>query len=182
MIDLNGTQITNTAGALAFGGLNFSTAGHGTAATVQPGFNGNKSVNDYYQSVANVAWPINSVQWTSGNHSNGVFTCPAAGIYLCCASGIANGFGSNGTHGYAGFSKNNVNDIYMHWNMSLTSGWVCGGIAQLFNCAAGDTLRFHVNNAPLQNYNTNSAQGAQTNPGYGWYNQQHHSIYIERIS
>lgn len=182
MIDLNGKTITNTAGALAFGGINFNTNGVANAATQQPGYCGYKNVGDYYQSVANTAWPITSTVWDSGHLSSGVFTCPAAGIYLCSAAGIMNGFGATSTHGYAGWSKNNVNTVYMHWNVSTLNGWVCGGTAQLFLCAAGDTLRFHVNNAPLVNFNAGSAYGAVANPGYGWYNQAHHSIWITRVS
>lgn len=182
MIDINGKTITNTGGALAFGGISFNTNGVANGTTQQPGYSGGKNTSDYYQSVANTAWPLNSPVWDSGHMSNGVFTCPVAGIYLCSAAGIMLGFGATSTHGYAGFSKNNVNSVYMHWNMATTNAWVCGGTAQLFSCAAGDTLRFHVNNSPLQNYNTNSAQGAQTNPGYGWFNQNHHQVFIVRVS
>lgn len=182
MIDVNGTQISTTGGAFTFGGLQFSSAGYGTAVTQQPGYCGYKNTSDYYQSLSNTAWPINGTVWDSGHLSSGIFTCPNAGVYLCSATGIMNGFGSNGTHGYAGFSKNNVNTVYMHWNMSPTNGWVCGGTATLFSCVAGDALRFHVNGSPLANFNAGSANGAVGNPGYGWFNQGHHSIFITRIS
>jgi hypothetical protein len=182
MIDIGGKQITAASGALSFAGISFDSSGRAVGTTTQPGFNGSKNTSDVYQSQSGVAWPINSVQWTSGNHSNGVFTCPIAGVYLCSAAGIMTGYGQTSTHGYAGFSRNGVNEVYMHWNQSVTNAWTCGGTAQLFNCAAGDTLRFHVNGPPLSNYNTGSAYGAQTAPGYGWFNQQHHNIFIIRVS
>jgi hypothetical protein len=180
MIDANGQQIIVSGGGLTIGGMAFNSAGVAAPVTKQPGFSGWKgspgSDSNQY-SPSNGPWPLNQFAWTSGHIASGVFTCPIAGRYLCSAAGIMNGYGSAGTHGYAGFSKNNVNSAYMHFNISQTNSWGQGGTCQLFDCAAGDTLRFHVNNAPLQNVNAGAASG-----NYGWYPDSHHHIWITRVS
>ena len=168
-IDIGGATIVTNAGAglTLNSSLVFNSLGQGTANAL-PGYSGSKNGGStYYAGVS--GWEINTAAWQSGlNTTNGVFTCPVAGLYAVGYNGIHRG-GSNvpagfNTYGYAGFAKNGALSYFVHWNQGAagTTSWHTGGQSATFSCAAGDTLALFVNRSPTsvgpdcvsQNYGT----------------------------
>ena len=154
-IDIGGnTIIKNASAGITLNSLVFNSAGQGAANPI-PGYMGYKSGGAYYYSGV-AGWETNAVTWQSGlNTTNGVFTCPVAGIYAIGynalhkgGNGIPAGFN---TYGYSAFVKNGVLQYYVHWHQATGAGstyWNTGGTSSLFSCAAGDTLALLVNRAP----------------------------------
>jgi hypothetical protein len=179
-IDIAGATIVKTAG-ISLNSLVFDASGRGSANPTT-GYNGAKnSGSTYYSGVS--GWEINSADWQSGlNLTNGVFTCPVAGIYAVGWDGIHNG-GSNvpagqNTYGYGGFAKNGALTYFVHWNMSQAAGsaaWHSGGSAALFNCAAGDTLALFINRAPTSVAPNTYAQNL------GLYPNEHHCVWCKLV-
>ena len=180
-IDIGGAPIVSNAGGITLNSaLAFNSAGQGSANSI-PGYSGAKASGNglYYSGVS--GWEINSVQWQSGlNTSNGVFTCPVAGIYAIGYNGIHRG-GANipagyNTYGYSAFAKNGALSYWVHWNMGGTaSSWNTGGTSALFSCQAGDTLALFINRSPTQ-----VAPDAQSQ-NYGMYPDAHHCVWCKLV-
>jgi hypothetical protein len=175
-----GSTIVKTAG-ITLNTLVFNAAGQGCAATnATPGYFGAKNGGTTYYSGAS-GWEINSADWQSGlNTTNGVFTCPVAGLYAMGYNGIHNGGGNIptglNTYGYAGFGRNGALSYFVHWNMSPGgSSWLNGGQSVLFQCFAGDTLALWVNHAPSP-VGPNSVSS-----NYGLYPNEHHAVWCKLV-
>ncbi len=179
-IDIGGATIVKTAGITINTSLVFNAAGQGRANDQLPGYAGWKSGGSTYYS-ATTGWEVNLANWKAGlNLSNGVFTCPVAGIYAMGFNGILNGGSGNpagyDTFSYYGFAKNGVaNGCYGHCNKTLTNGWNTGGQSALFQCAAGDTLALFVNRPPV------SAGPSAIAQNTGMYPDAHHAVWCRLV-
>ncbi len=180
-IDIAGaTIVKNVDNGVSLNSLIFNAAGQGTA-NATPGYLGAKSGAANFYS-ATTGWEINSTNWQSGLHaSNGVFTCPVAGIYAMGYNGIHKG-GSGlpagfNTYGYSAFAKNGVVAYHTHWNQGATGTtvWHSGGCSALFSCAAGDTLALFVNRAP------SPAGPDVVSQNYGLYPNEHHAVWCRLV-
>lgn len=174
------TIVKNAGGGVTLNTLVFNSAGQGTANPI-PGYCGfQQGGGTYYSTTA--GWPINGARWSSGiNLSNGVFTCPVAGLYAIGYNGIHRGGQSvpaagNNTYGYAGFAKNGTLSYYCHWNIGDNLYWEPNGTSAFFSCAAGDTLTLLVNcDGPLP-----VSPGARAY-NYGLYPNEHHAIWCKLV-
>ena len=178
-IDIGGNTIVKNAGNfISVNSLVFNASGHGTTNNVI-GYSGWKSGGSTYYSGM-FGWEINAVTWqTYLNTTNGVFTCPVAGIYALGYNGIHRG-GSNipagyNTYGYAGFAKNGALSYFVHWNQSTGTYWNVGGTSALFQCAAGDTLALFVNRSPSQ------AGPDAVSQNYGLYPSEHQCVWCKLV-
>jgi hypothetical protein len=154
-IDIGGAIIIKNAGdGISLNSLVFNSLGQGAANSI-PGYMGYKSgATLYYSGVS--GWEINAVNWQSGlNTTNGVFTCPVAGLYAMGYNGLHNGGGGIpagfNTYGYSAFARNGAMSYHTHWNGATVAGntaWNSSGTSALFVCAAGDTLALFINRAP----------------------------------
>src|SRR4029077_1523668 len=177
-IDIGGATIVKTAGITLNTALVFDASGRGSANPL-PGYSGWKGGGNQYSGVS--GWEVNVVNWQSGlNTTNGVFTCPVAGIYAMGYNGIHNG-GSGipagkSTYGYSCFAKNGVMAYHDHWNQH-TSGtvWHTGGHSATFSCQAGDTLALFLNRSPSPLSPDAQAQN------YGMYPTEHHCVWIRLV-
>ena len=180
-IDVGGNIIAkNGANGVSLNTLVFNAAGQGAANPI-PGYTGWKAASSYYGAPA--GWEISVANWQSSlNLSNGVFTCPVAGLYAMGYNGIHNG-GSNiptglNTYGYSGFMKNGVLAHWVHWNgatVASNTSWHTGGTSALFSCQAGDTLALSVNRPPAGN----SPDGIAQN--YGLYPNAHGAVWCKLV-
>jgi hypothetical protein len=182
-IDIGGAAIVKNGGngVTLNTSLVFNSAGQGSANAV-PGYTGWKSGGStYYSGVS--GWEINAAHWQSGlNLTNGVFTCPVAGLYAVGYNGIHKG-GSNiptgyNTYGYAAFAKNGAMSYYVHWNQATVAGntsWNTGGCSALFSCAAGDTLALFINRSPT------SVAGDSQSQNFGLYPDAHSAIWCKLV-
>jgi hypothetical protein len=181
-IDIGGIPIVANAshGLTLNNVLAFNHDGQGSANPI-PGYAGWKgSHNGLYYSGPS-GWEINNVIWQSGlNTSNGVFTCPVAGLYALGWNGIHRG-GSNfpsgfNTYGYGAFAKNGVMKYWVHWNcVNSTNYWVTGGASALFSCAAGDTLALFINRSPT------SVGPDCVSQNLGLYPEAHHCVWCKLV-
>lgn len=172
--DIASASIATSGTGINLNGFVFDGSGYATSGTL-PGYSGWKDVSgDDYQASTGSGWRINNANWNSGlNTTNGVFTCPVAGMYAVGFNGIANG-GSNlsNTYGYAAFAKNGALSYWIHWNLSQTNAWNQSGGSSVFSCAANDLLTFHINQSP-----TPTAGATYGGPNYGWYPHNHHAVW-----
>lgn len=177
-IDIAGATIVKTAGITLNSALVFDASGRGTANPI-PGYSGWLTGGTLYYSAV-TGWPINATTWQSGLHpSNGVFTCPVAGLYAMGYNGIHRG-GSGipagfNTYGYSAFAKNGVVAYHTHWNMGSNLTWDTGGCSALFSCAAGDTLALFINRAPSPVGPDSQSQN------YGLYPSEHQCIWCKLV-
>ncbi|HEY6617417.1 MAG TPA: hypothetical protein VIZ32_22975 [Vicinamibacterales bacterium] len=178
-IDIGGnTIVKNASNFISINSLVFSPSGHGTTNSI-PGYAAWKSGGSTYYSAPS-GWELNAATWQSGlNLSNGVFTCPVAGLYAMGYNGLHRG-GSNipagyNTYGYAGFAKNGALSYFVHWNQSTGTYWNVGGTSALFSCAAGDTLALFVNRPPSPNGPDVYSQN------YGLYPSEHQCVWCKLV-
>ena len=177
-LDIGGNLITKTAG-ISLNTLAFNASGQGSAVPI-PGYTGWKADTSYYGAPA--GWEISVANWQSSlNLSNGVFTCPVAGLYAMGYNGIHNG-GSGlpagyNTYGYSGFMKNGALAHWVHWNQGPAgnTGWHTGGTSALFSCQAGDTLALSVNRPPA------GAGPDVISQNYGLYPNAHGAVWCKLV-
>ena len=181
-IDIGGSTIVKNASAgISLNSLVFNPSGHGSASTqFAPGYHAWKAnAGNYYSAPA--GWELNTAQWNSGlNGTNGVFTCPVAGIYAMGYNGIHRG-GSGlpagfNTYGYGGFAKNGALSYFVHWNQSTDTVWNTGGTSALFSCAAGDTLALFINRPP-----TPAPPADVYSQNYGLYPNTHNYVWCKLV-
>jgi hypothetical protein len=179
-IDIAGATIVKSGAGVALNtSLVFNSAGQGTANSA-PGYVAWLTSGTLYYSPS-TGWPMNTFGWQSGlNASNGVFTCPVAGIYAMGYNGIHRG-GSNvpvgyNTYGYSMFCKNGAASYWVHWNQGTNTMWNTGGTSVLFQCAAGDTLALFVNCSPPTQIAANTI--AQN---YGLYPDTLHCVWCKLV-
>ena len=181
-LDIAGaTIVTNAASGVSLNMLVFNSIGQGTANAI-PGYLGAKNAGANYFS-GTTGWEMNNFSWQSGMHpTNGIFTCPVAGIYAMGYNGIHRGGSGRpaglNTYGYSCFAKNGVMAYHTHWNqgsLTATTVWHSGGASGLFQCAAGDTLALFVNRAPSPVGPDCQAQN------YGLYPNEHHAVWCKLV-
>jgi hypothetical protein len=179
-IDIGGNTIIQSAGGISLNTLAFNSAGQGSANAI-PGYSAAKGAGGNFYS-APTGWELDSPSWQSSlNTSNGVFTCPVAGLYAMGYNGIHNGgsgmpAGKN-TYGYSCFAKNGVMSYHVHWNQGGTpfTIWNTSGTCAVFSCAAGDTLALFVNRSPSPTSPDSQSQN------YGLYPASHHCVWCKLI-
>ncbi len=177
-LDIGGNSIIKSGTGVALNSLVFNAAGQGAANPI-PGYNGWQAGGANFYS-APAGWVINTASWQSSlNLSNGVFTCPVAGIYAMGyndlhkgGSGIPAGLN---TYGYSAFAKNGVMQYHVHWNQATGTYWNTGGTSALFSCAAGDTLALFVNRSPV------SVGPDCVSQNLGAYPNEHHAIWCKLV-
>jgi hypothetical protein len=171
-LDISGSTILAAGSGLTINsGFSINASGY-AAPTNLPGYSGYRSGGSLYYSTGS-GWIINGTSWNSIalNTSTGVFTCPVAGFYAVGFNGIAIGYGTEGSYGYAGFGKNGALSYYIHWNLADGNAWQQSGGSSVFNCAVNDTLSFYINQSPSP-----VATAAITN-NRGWYPDNHHAVW-----
>jgi hypothetical protein len=179
-IDIGGNAIVkNASDGISLNSLVFNPSGYGSANPI-PGCMAWKGGGSTYYS-APTGWELNTANWQSSlNLSNGVFTCPVAGIYAMGYNGIHRG-GSGvpagfNTYGYGGFAKNGALSYFVHWNQQGgNTYWNTGGTSALFSCAAGDTLALFINRSPV------SAGPDCISQNHGLYPNTHNYIWCKLV-
>ena len=105
-----------------------------------PAFSGYRDVTP--AGIQQDPWVANIVQVNNGscyNSSNGRFTIPVNGFYLCTGHWI----GYGGSTGYAGIKKNGSVYQFTHWN-NANDPWNNIAITAVVPCVAGDYITFYV--------------------------------------
>lgn len=144
-VNINGYALSNSSG-LAFGasGTKVIAANYGIRDPMLPAMLGAATLAGTYRVYP---FPVNDVNlnigscWSTGTYA---FTAPVTGIYYTSYSGIV-GTGA-GSAGYYAVIVNGSNWYFSYRNSD--SSWDLHHVEVMVNLAAGDTIRWAMNNDP----------------------------------